>query len=887
MKNVLAWLVHLFPEPFRERFGEAMVEHAAAELERARVQGRLAGLRSAAGSGWDLLCAALAERWRPTWKSAHSDIKRRKNMVGTLQGWTSDMRHGLRTLRRTPAFTATAVGTLGLAIGMLAGIYTVLDKVLLDPLPYREPQRLVAVAGTAPGSDLPAEFDPSVEFFIHYKEHSRQLEDVAAYSTFTATLRVGDRVERVRMGAVSSSLYSTLGAQPALGRVPAANEENVAVIGDAVWRSWFASDPAVIGRAYEMAGQKRTVVGVMAPEFAFPNDGALVWISVFVRFDNIRPGRFGANLVARMAPGATPESAATELTALARQLPERFGGSAAYARIIGQHRAVVRPLLDHLLGPATRLLWVLFAAGAIVLVIACANVANLFLVRAEGRQRDLAVRRAIGATRGELVRLQMAEAVVVAGLAGALAVALAWMSLPALLRAAPQGIPRLDEVAVGWTTLAFTALAAVLAATACGAAPALRGASPDLQRLRDGNRGSTGRRGWARDGLVAAQTALALVLLIGSGLLLRSFHELRNVDPGYDTRDVFTFQFAPDQQGLRDGPAWARFHLDFLDRLRRLPGVASVGLVENVPLNEGTRTARIRVEGSDPAPDAAALLHLTFAAGDYFRGMGIEILEGRPFATADHVATPGNVVVSRSTAKALWPGQSAIGRRLLAEGAEDWHTVVGVVEDVMQEGFRDTPEALVYFPLAGPKPTSWVITTPAYVVKTSRAEVIAPDVRALIREVAPEAPMYRVFTMEGLAADSMVELSFTTLTLGIVSALALFLGAVGLYGVLSYVVAGRTREIGVRMALGASAQGVRRMVVAQGARVVGLGIALGVLAALAATRTLGGLLFGVAPVDAPTYAAMSTLMLAIGLLASYVPARRASRVDPSESLRND
>jgi putative ABC transport system permease protein len=808
-------------------------------------------------------------------------------MIRSLQGFSRDLRHGVRALRRTPAFTATAVGTLGLAIGVLVGIYTVLDKVVLDPLAYREPQRLMAILATAPGSDLPAEFDPPVEFFIHYKERSRQLENVAAYDTFTSTLRVGDRVERVRMGVVSNSLYSTLGAKPALGRLPAANEEDVVVIGDRVWRSWFAADPAVIGRAYEAAGKKRTVVGVMPPGFAFPNSGTLLWISDFVRFDNLRPGEPGPNLVARMAPGATPESVTTELSALSRQLPDRFGGTAGYARLIGQHRAVVRPLLDHLLGPATRLLWVLFAAGAIVLLIACANVANLFLVRAEGRQRDLAVRRAIGATRGDLVRLQMAEAVLVAGLAGTLAIALAWASLPALLGAAPPGIPRLDEVAVGWPTLAFTALAALLVATACGAGPALRGAAPDLKRLRDGSRGSTGRRGWARDGLVAAQTALALVLLIGSGLLLRSFHELRHVDPGYDTRDVFTFQFAPDQERLKDGPAWARFHLDFLDRLRRLPGVASVGLVENVPLNEGTRAQRFRAEGSDPAPDAAALLHVTFAAGDYFRAMGIDVLHGRPFETADHVATPGHVLVSRSTAKVLWPGQSAIGRRLQAQGSEDWHTVVGVVDDVMQSGFRDTPEAAVYLPLAGPKPKSWMITSPAYVVKTARANVIAPEVRALIREVAPEAPMYRVFTMEGLARDSMVELAFTTLTLGIVSALALFLGAVGLYGVLSYVVAGRTREIGVRMALGASAQAVRRMVVTQGARVVGLGIATGVLAALAATRTLGSLLFGVAAIDVPTYAAMSTLMLAIGLTASYVPARRASRVDPCESLRND
>jgi predicted permease len=380
---------------------------------------------------------------------------------------------------------------------------------------------------------------------------------------------------------------------------------------------------------------------------------------------------------------------------------------------------------------------------------------------------------------------------------------------------------------------------------------------------------------------------MALVLLVGAGLLLRSFLALRDVDPGYDTRDVFTFQFAPEQPALSDGPTWARFHLEFLQRLAALPSVTSVGLVENVPLNEGTGDARFRTEDMPAGPDAGRLLTYTWSAGDYFRTMAIDVLEGRPFETADHVSAPGHVVISRSAARQLWPGQSAVGRRLQQQGTEDWHTVVGVVEDVMQYGFRDTPQALVYFPLVGPTPKSWSITTPAYVLKTPRADDIGPEVRALIREVAPEAPMYRVFTMEGLAADSMVDLSFTLLALGIVSALALALGAVGLYGVLSCVVAERTREIGVRMALGATVGAVRRMVVAQGARVVALGVAIGLAAAFVATRALGGLLYGVAALDAPTFAGTALLMFAIGGLAAYVPAHRASRVDPCESLRND
>jgi predicted permease len=380
---------------------------------------------------------------------------------------------------------------------------------------------------------------------------------------------------------------------------------------------------------------------------------------------------------------------------------------------------------------------------------------------------------------------------------------------------------------------------------------------------------------------------MALVLLIGAGLLMRSFQALSAVDPGYETRDIFTFQFAPEQPALKGGPSWARFHLDFLARLARLPGVASVGLVENVPLDEGTRTERFRSEDMPDGLDSGPLLDFTWAAGDYFRTMAIDVVEGRAFETADHVSALGNVMVSRSAARALWPGQGAVGRRLQQQGSTDWHTVVGVVEDVMQNGFREAAQAHVYYPLQGPTPTAWSVTTPAYVLKTSRAELIAPEVRALVREVAPEAPMYRVYTMAALAARSLIELSFTLLTLGVVSALALFLGALGLYGVLSYAVAERTREIGVRMALGASAAAVRRMVVAQGARVVGLGVVLGLGAALGATRALAGLLFGVAALDAATFVATASLMLAVGGLAAYLPARRASRVDPCESLRSD
>ncbi|SFN16704.1 ADOP family duplicated permease [Dokdonella immobilis] len=798
--------------------------------------------------------------------------------------------HATRRLRGAPGFTITVVGVLGLAIGALVSLFCVVNTVLLDPLPYAQPERLVYVAGSAPGSELPAEFGVAPEFYVQYHEQSRQLEDMALYDTGTSTLRTADRVERIRMGFTTFSLFSTLGAQPILGRLPvAADESRVVVLSHSLWSAWFGRDTGVLGRTVKASGKDRTVIGVMGPQFRFPSDDTMLWIPGTVEARDIdKPGDFGEGLVARMAPGATREGVARELTTLALRLPERFGGSPSYARTIEKHQAIVRPLDQQLLGAAARPLWILLAAAAIVLLIACANVANLMLVRVEGRHREMAMRRALGATRVELIRTQVAEILVVALAAGVLALALAAAALPAFLRAVPAGVPRLDEVGLDASSVLFTLAAAILAAVLCGILPAWRGSSPNLARLREGGRGMTRRSHWLRDGLVIAQTALALVLLIGSGLLVRSAYGLWHTDPGYDTEDVFTFQFAPDRPGLKTANDYARFDLAFLDRLAALPGVQSVGLVENVPLNEGTATMRVRSEGAERNGGDGVLLNYTFTAGDYFRTMRITLLEGRAFTADDHDQARGNVILSRGAADRLWPGQDALGRRIQREGQTAWETVVGVVDDVMQDSFRDSPQPLVYFPLADTTADGGrFVSSPAYVLRTARAETIAPEVRALVREVAPEAPMYRAFTLAGLSRDSMAELSFTLLTLGITAALSLLLGAIGLYGVLSYIVGERSREIGVRMALGARAAQVRRLVVVQGARVVGMGVGVGVIAALLFTRTLGSLLFGVQPVDPTTFALMGLTMIGVGWLASYLPARQASRLDPVESLRKE
>ena len=806
----------------------------------------------------------------------------------SVQDSGRDLRHAWRALRRTPGFLITCVITLGLAIGAVTGMFAVVNSVILKSLPFPNSDRLVAIEGTAPGSDLPERFPVGADFYLQYRDRAKLIDGIFGFGAGTSTFRTENRVERIGMAWPTNDMYTTLGVRPQLGRLPVPEDgDRVAVISDQLWSSWFGRDPSVVGKSYFVSDTIRQIIGIMPPEFQIPSEQTMLWVATPIRLEDVRPGQGGMTMVARMKPGVTHEQLAAELTRLSKELPARFGGPPAYTRLIDQHRAVVAPVLDRIVGPtARRSLWVLLGAVGVVLLIACANVANLFMVRAEGRTRDLAIRRAIGASRAQLVRLQMAESIVVALAAGVLAILLSRVTLPLFISAAPR-LPRLASVRLDPLTLAAAFGLVVLAALACGTVPALRASAPDFARLREGGRGNTGRRRRGRDMLVVGQTALALVLLIASALLVQSFNKLRNVDPGYRTDGLYTFQFAPER-AFRDGPGWGRMHLAFMDRLRTLPGVTGVGIVNNIPLDEGTGTIRVRADNT-PSDDGA-LLNMNFTGGDYFNVMGIKLLQGRTFTTAEAVTPNNSVIISRSTAERVWPNQNPLGHTLRPRfGGQDTlaFTVVGVVADVKQDDWRQAGEAIVYFPLTGPAPTAWAMTSPAYVVKSSRADRLQPEVRELVRQIAPEAPVYREYTMDFLAKRSMQQLSFTMLTLGVVAGLALLLGAIGLYGVLSYVVAERTREIGVRMALGATASAVRRMVVSQGARVVVVGVIIGVGVALASTRVLGSLLFGVKPVDPIVFAAMSAMMIAIGGLACYMPARRASSVNPIESLRSD
>ena len=818
-------------------------------------------------------------------------------MRAMFESWTSDFTHAARRLFRAPGFTLVTVATLALAIGANTAIFSVVDAVLINPLSYPSADRLVIIRGTAPGSDLPAEFAVGPEFFVSYREDADLIEDIGMFQFIQATARTDDRVDRLFMINGTSSLFSTLRVQPLLGRLPSEDDDAqrapVMVISHWLWTTWFASDPGVIGRSFEVVGERRTVIGVMRPEFRFPDSRIALWMRGSIADEKrITPGRLGFQLVARMKPGVEVPDLTTQLAAVAKRLPERFGGAASYARLIEQHRPIVRSLEEVVVGSGGGPLWIVFATVGIVFLIACANVANLFIVRAESRRRDLALRSALGAGRAGLIRSQMAEAILLAAFGGGAGMLLARLAVPLLVAVAPEGVPNLDLVALNPLSVAFTAGLSILAACVFGLVPALRFSKPNaLADLRQTGRIGSPQGRLARNALVVLQTASALVLLVAAGLLARSFWELSRVDLGYETENIFTFQVAPQLKELNDGPSFALFHQGLMERITAIPGVESVGVVNELPLDEGSDMGRFATEATDGAGGNAPLVPFTTTGGDYFKTMGIPLVSGRLFERADHAVGMSNALVSRMAAQRFWPNENPIGKRFrfgADPAAGTWHTVVGVVGDVRLRNFRQAAaDPMVYLPLVGPTATSWVAGSPAYVVKSPRAASLATDIRTLLREYAPEAPMYRLFTLQGLADRALAQLKFTTLMLGIASGLALILGAVGLYGVLSYVVSQRTREIAVRMALGAETSSVRRMVVLQGGRVALVGVGIGVVVALAVTGVLKSLLFGVTAFDTVTFIAMSGVMLVVALLASYIPAYRASSVDPMQALRGE
>ncbi len=812
----------------------------------------------------------------------------------------------VRKLLRSPSFTLLSVLTLSLGIGANTAIFSVVNGVLLKPLPYPEPDRLVGVWHTAPGIGLP-EFEQSDATYLLYRQSNQVFEDFGIYGQDTVNLTGGERPVQLPAAEVTASLFPVLGVTPAIGRgFTEADErpdaEPVTVLSHELFAGHLGADRAVLGQALEVDGVARTVIGVMPPGFRFPTQETLVWQPMEIDPQAPNVGNFSYPGVARLKPGKTPQDAEVELSALIHRLPEVFPDDDITPGMLENAgiASLVHPLRDDVVGDVGRVLWVLLGSVGFILLIACANVANLFLVRAEGRQREVAIRSALGATRADVAGAYLAESAVLGLLGGALGLALAAAGVRALLSVGPDTVPRLEEIAVDGGVLAFTAAISLFAGLLFGAMPALRGVPNPGTMLGDGGRGSTAGRARhrARGVLVAGQIALALILLVGSGLMVRSYRALRSVDPGFDAANVLTLRISlPDAQ-YPEADQRASFFEQALERIRALPGVESAGAITRLPLAAGGSNSAHTFEDFPLEPDEVPRIVATRrAAPGYFETLGIPLLAGRVFEPADHRRQTKVALVSEALADHLWGtdrGSAPLGKRLTSGLAaqDDWYTIVGVVGSVRDDGLAKDLAETIYYPIANPPPVGEDEDRGAYGPRAMSLAVrtgvppakLAGAVRSAIWAADPNLPVANVATMAEIVAGNSARTGFTMLLLSIAAAVALLLGTVGLYGVISYVVSQRTKEIGVRMALGAGRGQVRRMVVRQGLGVTSAGIVAGLAGAFGVTRLLEASLFGVGATDPATFVGVSILLFAVALVASYLPARRASSVDPLAAL---
>jgi predicted permease len=815
-----------------------------------------------------------------------------------VSGILNDLRFALRGLLRYPGFTAVAALTLALGIGANTAVFTLVDGVLIRPLPYRDADRLVSLEHL--GREGRDELPMSQGLYITYGEHARSLESLGLYGgTAVNVVNEGD-AQRMRADVVTPSFFRVLGVDAALGRTFVDSEgaldgELAVILSDGLWRAAFGADPDVIGKTLDVNGRLRPIVGVMPPNFGFPAPDARMWLPMVIDPARAPLAAFGAGGIGRMAPGASVESVHAELEGLIGRLAELYpeSGGPAFLKEVGL-RSRVLPLKEYLVGDVTSTLWVLMGTVGLVLLIACANVANLLLVRADGRRRELAVRVAMGAGRMQVLRWFLSESLVLAAVGGIAGVAIAIIAVRFTAGFVPTDIPRMAEVGVNTRVLAFSAAVALGCALFFGSFPVLRTRSDNpAGQLREGAaRGSTaGReRHRLRSGLVVTQVALALVLLVGSGLMLRSFQALRSLDPGYDVEGVLTARITVPGPEIEGALETAGFFRQLGQRLAAQPGVEAVGFIDSAPLTGGVSYFSIEVEDHPRGPDELPVFgsNLQTEAG-YFEAMGIDLLEGRTLREGDGAEGARAVVVSRSFAEHWWPGRSPIGRRLrLGFPEEDWYSIVGVVADAHYQGLQGEAEEAVYWPATiGPADDPTPTRGMDVLIRTSAdPRALIPVLRREVAAMNARIPVSNPRPMEEVFGAAMARTSFTVAMLGAASGIALLLGLVGIYGVISYIVAQRTREIGVRMALGATGPAVRGMMVRQGMLLAVSGVAIGLLASIALSRVMSSLLFGVSAVDPLTYAAVATGLFGVAVLASWIPARRAAGVDPATALRS-
>ena len=839
---------------------------------------------------------------------------RDRNRLQLFDALKRETQHAARSLLRSPSFALIALVTLALGIGATTAIYTILEAVVLRPLPYPGADQLVSVLHptTVPGTG-DAKWGLSAAGYFHFKNENRTLADMGAFMTGYGTVTGDGDAERVRTGIVTSSVLSTLRAQPALGRLIVAGDDKpgttpVVMLGYQFWKRRYGSDPGVIGKVLETSYGPLQVIGVTTKGFNLPKPGPFasgtdlsgfqvdLWLPLQLdpaaRAENSH-SFFG---VGRLKTGLRAADAQQDMEALARRLTELFPSAYTQGFIDDyRFRTEVQPLRDEVLGEKiTRTLWVLFGAVGLLLLIACANVANLFLLRMEARRRESAIRHALGAARAHLAVYHLAESLLLTLVAGVAGLALAAVFLRVLLVVAPADLPRVSEVGVGWTAVLFAAALSVAAGVIFGLLPVLRVAA-DLSSLRDGSRGLTpsARRRAARSGLVIAQVALALMLLAAAGLLVRSFAHLRAVKSGMDPSGVLAFTIAIPSASYRTMEDAANFHRTFQTRLMALPGVQHVGAATGLPLRDfGTGCSIVFREGLPYKPDEpAACVATPKVTPGFFDALGIKV-DGRKPEWRDLDTGTGVVVVTKALADRLWPGDDPVGKGINSNGGDKsgYYRVIGVISELRASTLDKPPTEAVFYPAVA-VPKSWIwgpMYGVTYVVRSSSADPasLTPAIRRTLSALNPRVPLANVTTMQAVLDRSMARTAFILLLLGIAAGIALLLSTVGLYGVISYVVSQRTHEIGLRMALGALVSDVARLVVVQTVKLAVIGVLLGLAGSLAGMRMLRSLLFEVSPTDPLVFTLVPVMLIATAALASFAPALRAARVDPVEALRS-
>ena len=812
----------------------------------------------------------------------------------------TSLRHALRSLKRTPVFTVAVILTLVLGVGSVASMFAIVYGVLLAPLAYGHPDRLISVGLQTP--ELRHIQQPPAVYFT-YKRFARRLEDIGFYRTGNANIWTdgdGDAPERVTATWVTASTIQMLQVAPLLGRSFNTDEDRpnsptVAIISEHVWRTRFNAARDVIGKKLYVNAVRREIVGVMPERFAFPAADTRIWLPARIDPSSAVVGDFMYSAVARIAPDATLGQAQRELADVLPRLAELFarlesGTTTAAWLAEARPSPVVVPLREEVTGGIARTLWMLAAAAGLVLFVAWANVANLMLIRADGRQLELAVREALGASRLRLLTHFLDESLVLGAAAAGLALLAAWAAVRALVAFGPAGVPRLAELGVGLTTVGFVGVVAIAGAIVCAVVPAIRIRRASLSiNLRDGGRGETAgkTRQRIRGTIAALQIAVALVVSVGSALLLRTFHRMSAERPGFDATDVMTIWTQLPFARYGDSSA-VNFYARLTESVGRLPGVRAVGLTAKLPLGPGdTHQQSFRVEGGGRD------LSVPVEAVDngYFATMRIPLIAGRLFQRVG-LQRDGDIIISQRAAATIWNdarGIAALGRRLELEPSGPTYTVIGVVGDVRDRDLATAPAALIYTPQAVPidaRVEPGARRTMALVVRTAGSPAaVVSAVRRVVRDLDPTVPIFNVETMSDVVRSSTARLQLTLTLMAAAAAITLVLGTIGLYGVMAYMVALRTREFGVRVALGADPQHIARAVALRGLEWIGIGVVAGFVLYATAAPFLRAFLYGVTASDPLTLVGVTLALVGTGSLASWFPARRAARVDPAEALR--